>query len=58
MIPGADLGGGVSLGARAPPLNPHFEAQISAAAATPLRDVGQISVSPPPLTQVLDPHLN
>ena len=41
---GADLGGG-GLGP-APP-TPHFEAQIFAAAVTPLRDVGKISPAPP-----------
>ena len=31
----------------APPLTPHFEAQIFSAAATLLRDVGKISAGPP-----------
>ena len=44
-------GGG--LGARGPPLTPYFEAQLFAATATPLRDVGdvgdvgKISAAPP-----------
>ena len=45
---GADLGGGGGLGARAPStLTPHFEAQIFAAATTPLHNVGKISAAPP-----------
>ena len=44
-------------GAWAPPLTPNFEAQFFAAATTPLRDVGKILLAPPPLTQILDPHL-
>ena len=52
---GGPVGGGRG-GARRPPPNPHFEAQIFATAATPLRDVGKISAGPP-LTQILDPHL-
>ena len=40
----------------ADPGAPNFEAQIFAATATPLRDVGKIPLGPPP-TQILDPHL-
>ena len=46
---GADLGGGPR-GPGPPPLTPNFEAQIFAASATPLRDVGKISAGPPPYT--------
>ena len=53
---GVDLGGGGGLGARVPPPTPNFEAQIFAAAATPLRNVGKILLGPP-LTQILHPHL-
>ena len=54
VLAGADLGGGP--GGLGPP-TPHFEAQIFAAAETPLCDVGKISAGPP-LTQILDPHLS
>ena len=47
IVSGADLGG--ALGAQAPP-TPHFEAQIFAAVATPLCDVGKISAGHPPYT--------
>ena len=46
---GADLGGGPWGPA---PLTPHFEAQIFAAAATPLHNVGKISAAPPPYTNL------
>ena len=41
-----------------PSADPNLEAQIFAVAATVLCDVGKISLAPPPLTPVLDPHLN
>ena len=42
------------------PLTPHFEAQIFATAATPLRNVGKISAAPPytnPGSPPADPDL-
>ena len=47
---GADLGGGGGPGGPATPPTPNFEAQIFAAAAILLCDVGKISLAPPPYT--------